>query len=606
MNQVGVTQNSLLLYKNRPALALSVKDKVEIETEDGVPQKVRVKDVEVLHPGPIKNLAELKPMNGEVEEAWRLLEGAETTLKELAELVYGEYTPASAWASWLAVSDGLYFTGSPEKVAVKTADDVDRTRSERNTKETETRERAEFIERVKTGKTAPEDAPRLADVERFARGEAQRCRLLADLNMKETPENAHDLLLKLGRWDETVNPHPRREGVTLTQPPFDAPGLSIEDRLDLTHLSAYAIDDEESSDPDDAISIDGETLWVHVADVAAMAPPDSGIDVEARGRGVNLYLPEGVIHMLPKKVTDTLGLGLDEISPTLSIGLKLNGAGEITDIRFERAIARVTRVTYEDAEKRLADEPFRRMMELADVFRQRRETNGAVFLETPEVKIRVIGGDVVIRPLPKLKSRNMVMEAMLMAGEAVARFALEHEIPLPFTTQAPPDFEGRPTTLSGMYALRRRMKRSQMKSVPGPHAGLGLPVYAQSTSPLRRYLDLVVHQQIRARLTGSPVIGAEDALNRVGSAEAVIGAARSAERLSNRHWTLVWLMKRPEFRCEGIVVEKRGGRGMAVIPEIGLETDVDLPVNAEPDSTVTLELADVDLPRLSAVFRVVR
>jgi exoribonuclease-2 len=603
---LSVTQNSLLLYKGRPALAVSVKDKVEIETDDGALQKVRVKDVEVVHPGPIKSLAELKPMNGEVEEAWRLLEGSETTLKELAELLYGDYTPAGAWSAWLAVADGLYFTGTPEKVAVKTDDEVNQAREHRDAKEIETRERAEFIERVRSGKTIPEDAPRLADVERFARGEAQRCRLLADLGMKETADNAHDLLLKLGRWDETVNPHPRREGVTLTQPPFDSPELSAEDRLDLTHLTAYAIDDEESSDPDDAISIDGDTLWVHVADVSAMAPPDSGIDIEARGRGVNLYLPEGVVHMLPKEVTDTLGLGLGETSPTLSIGLRLNAGGEITDVRFERAIARVTRATYEEAEKRLGEEPFRQMMELAEVFRQRRETNGAVFIETPEVKIHVMGGDVIIRPLAKLKSRNMVMEAMLMAGEAVAKYALEYAIPLPFTTQAPPDFEGRPTTLSGMYALRRRMKRSQMKSVPGPHAGLGLPVYAQSTSPLRRYLDLVVHQQIRARLTGSPAISAEEALNRVGSAEAVIGSARSAERLSNRHWTLVWLMKRPEFRCEGIVVDKRGGRGMALIPQIGLETDVDLPMSAEPDSIVTLELSDVDLPRLSAVFRVAR
>jgi exoribonuclease-2 len=603
---LNVTQNSLLLYKGRPAIAASVKDKVEIETEDGSLQKVRVKDVEVIHPGPIKSLAELKPMNGEVEEAWRLLEGSETTLKELAELVYGDYTPAGAWSAWLAVADGLYFTGTPAKVSAKTADEVNQTREHREAKEIETRERAEFIERVKTGKTIPDDAPRLADVERFARGEAQRCRILADLGMKETVDNAHDLLLKLGRWDETVNPHPRREGVTLTQPPFDSPGLSIEDRLDLTHLTAYAIDDEGSSDPDDAISIDGDTLWVHVADVSAMAPPDSAIDVEARGRGVNLYLPEGVIHMLPKELTDTLGLGLAETSPTLSIGLRLSAGGEITDVRFERAIARVTRATYEEAEKRLDDEPFRRMMELAETFRQRRETNGAVSIDTPEVKIRVVGGDVIIRPLERLKSRNMVMEAMLMAGEAVAKYALEYAIPLPFTTQPPPDFEGRPTTLSGMYALRRKMKRSQMKSVPGPHAGLGLPVYAQSTSPLRRYLDLVVHQQIRSRLTGSPPISAEEALNRVGSAEAVIGAARSAERLSNRHWTLVWLMKRPEFRCEGIVVERRGGRGMVVIPQIGLETDVDLPMSADPDSTVTLELTDVDLPRLSAVFRVAR
>ena len=53
-----------------------------------------------------------------------------------------------------------------------------------------------------------------------------------------------------------------------------------------------------------------------------------------------------------------------------------------------------------------------------------------------------------------------------------------------------------------MFARRRTMTASQPSSQPGRHAGLGLDQYVQATSPLRRYLDLVVHQQLRAFLAG--------------------------------------------------------------------------------------------------------
>ena len=68
-----------------------------------------------------------------------------------------------------------------------------------------------------------------------------------------------------------------------------------------------------------------------MADVSALVQPDSEIDLEARSRGANLYLPEVVSTMLPPEATDQLGLGLQEISPALSIGFNLNLAGEIAD-----------------------------------------------------------------------------------------------------------------------------------------------------------------------------------------------------------------------------------------------------------------------------------
>ena len=151
-------------------------------------------------------------------------------------------------------------------------------------------------------------------------------------------------------------------------------------RRDLTHLAAFAIDDEGSDDPDDAISLEGNRLWVHVADVAALVPPESPADLEARARGANLYLPEGTVPMLPPEVTQLLGLGLADISPALSFGMDLTPAGEITGIEIVPSWIRVTRLTYDEVELRLAEEPFTCLYDLALRCEARRQTRGAITL----------------------------------------------------------------------------------------------------------------------------------------------------------------------------------------------------------------------------------
>src|SRR5512136_2962593 len=117
-------EGSLVLYRGRPARVRHVGDKLEIEIEGGEVAKVRPKDVTLLHPGPLRALRDLQPPPGDLRTAWELLAGTQTTLPELAELIYGTYTPASAWATWQTVVDGLYFRGTPDAVAVRTPDEV--------------------------------------------------------------------------------------------------------------------------------------------------------------------------------------------------------------------------------------------------------------------------------------------------------------------------------------------------------------------------------------------------------------------------------------------------------------------------------------------------
>jgi exoribonuclease-2 len=596
--------DSLVLYKGRPARVQRVRKRLQIELQGGETLKVRFKDVLLLHPGPLLDLDELQPREGEIETAWELLAGSQTSLAELAELAYGVFDPATAWAGWQLVADGLYFSGSPEKVVARTPDEVAHEQAARQARAAEDQAWAAFLDRIRAGRLHPEDSHYLREVEDLALGKRPQSRLLRELGRKESPENAHAFLLELGHWDHSVNPYPQRLRLTTKPPELRLPDLPEEPRLDLTHLPALAIDDEGNQEPDDALSLDGNRLWVHVADVAALVPPNSEADLEARARGASLFLPEGTVPMLPWTAIETLGLGLADVSPALSFGLELDGDGELGDVEIAPSWVRVTRLTYQEAERRLGEEPLAGLHQQALIQQARRRAQGAVSIELPEIKIGVEGGKVTVQPVHPLRSRDLVTEAMLVAGEAAARFATRRGIPIPFTTQNPPRTEDRPLDLAGMYGLRRASMPSQPGSTPGPHAGLGLELYAQATSPLRRYLDLVVHQQLRAHLRGEPLLSGQEVVERVGATAALTGSLRQAERLARRHWTLVYLLQHPHWRGEGILVETRGRRATVLIPELDLDVQVHLRQELIPNSRVPLVLGEIDLGELVAHLRV--
>ncbi|RPJ48065.1 MAG: RNB domain-containing ribonuclease, partial [Chloroflexi bacterium] len=460
----------------------------------------------------------------------------------------------------------------------------------------------------------PEDREFLREVENLALQRSERSPLLRELGRGETPDSAHGLLFELGVWDEMSNPYPERLGLPLQQPDLPVPELPEEERLDLTGLPAFAIDDEDTDTPDDAISLEeiaqGWRLWVHIADVAALVPPGSPLDLEARGRGESLHLPEGTIHLLPRDVTRMVGLGLHPITPALSFGIDLDEAGRVTGFRVAPSLVRVTRLTYESAEQILDSDPFRGLERLTSAVRERRRSSGAVMIDFPEVKMAVEAGQVLIRLIPVLRSRAIVEESMILAGAETARFAAENGIRLAFSQQDPPDEPvGTPETLAQMFAARRLMKRSRYMTTPGPHSGLGVPAYTQVTSPLRRYLDLVGHQQLRAFLKGAPMLAEGELLERTGAVEAIVGSVRLGEILSEKHWTLVYLLQHPGWRGEGILVDARGqhargATGTVIIPDLAFETRLHLNRDIPLDGIVKLALNGVNLPQRDASFRV--
>lgn len=161
---------------------------------------------------------------------------------ELAELVYGACTPATAWAAWRLVDEGLYFQGTPETINVRPLAEVEQERIVREAKTAERDAWNGFLQRARAGCCAPEDARYLLEVEELIWGQREQSRVLQALECNQTPESAHALLLRLGYWNERHNPWPRRTGAILEQPTVPLAELPQEPRLDLTGLPAFAID----------------------------------------------------------------------------------------------------------------------------------------------------------------------------------------------------------------------------------------------------------------------------------------------------------------------------------------------------------------------------
>jgi len=630
MNEDKIRPGCLVLYKKRPALVTRLGERLYIELEGGNLAKVRPKDITPLHPGPLESLDELlEGMDGELKLAWEILADDPERghdLADLAELIYGSYTPLTAWKTWELVEDGLYFHGTPDETFAHTPAEVEAERNDRQEREAKARAWEDFLERARQNQIDPQaDTHYLREVEDLALGRRRDSRVLSELGRSERPENAHALLLACGYWDHTVTPYAQRLGLAISPPIIELPPLPKSDRLDLTVLETFAIDDRENQDPDDAISLEscrqdsqgnllGGRLWVHIADAAALVLPDSQADLEARARGATLYLPEGAVTMLPHDAIRLLGLGLQEISPALSFRLELNAAGELVDIQVQPSWVRVQRLSYESAEERLEDSPFRDLNRLTMAYQAHRASHGALFIDLPETIVHVIDGRVSIRQVQRLHSRDLVREAMLMVGEAAASYAIEGEIPFPYATQEPPDENFLPDippsnpqeagqeNLAYYVALRRALKRSQVSSLPSPHAGVGLLAYSRATSPLRRYLDLVAHQQLRASLKGTKLLNSSEMLARVGASEAVTGNVNLAESLSRRHWTLVYLLQNPDWQGEGVLVEKVENRGRMIIPDLALEAPLHMRQDMPLNSRFMLKVQGVNLPELEAHF----
>jgi exoribonuclease-2 len=313
---------------------------------------------------------------------------------------------------------------------------------------------------------------------------------------------------------------------------------------------AVTVDDEDTVEVDDAISCEaladgGVRVRVHIALVADFVAKGGAMDREAASRATTVYLPETTIRMLPDAVScraASLIEGKDR--PVLTTDVRLSADGELLDSSIYPArIPIMRRLDYDQVDRMIdsgdyvdeAAATIARLNAAAIHLRKRRRTAGAVLVQRREAKVRVHGDDVKITVLDNASpGRTLVAEFMVLSNFVAARYAAANRIPIIYRVQ--PQLGG-----GDMAAMRPRLSLH-----PEYHAGIGLDFYAQLSSPIRRYADLVLQRQLLGALANCdhevpPIYNVDELLAVLAGAENAEASGRELERRAKRYWILRYL-----------------------------------------------------------------
>jgi exoribonuclease-2 len=348
--------------------------------------------------------------------------------------------------------------------------------------------------------------------------------------------------------------------------------------LPVADVQAFSIDDVTTTEIDDAFSVthlaDGNVkIGIHIAAPGLGIKPDDAIDKIARGRMSTVYMPGDKITMLPDNIVEAFTLAEGKTCPALSLYATLNPADWsvlATETRAEMVpIANNLRhndlddlVNEETLASGEGDYPHKESLGLiwkwAQVLEAARMVKREGFGLKPEQNNRVdynfyVEDDVVTvtrrkrgAPLDKI-----VAELMIFANSTWGKLMHDSGVPGIYRSQ------GR-----GVGGWNAKMQ-VRMLTHAAPHEGLGVDQYAWSTSPLRRYTDLVNQWQILAcaeKGVMAPFVAHfkhKDAelFAIVSQFDAAYGAYADHQANMERYWCLRWLGQENARQVEAVVLK---------------------------------------------------
>jgi exoribonuclease-2 len=375
-------------------------------------------------------------------------------------------------------------------------------------------------------------------------------------------------------------------------PPLPAPAAPRD--LPLADTEAFSIDDVTTTEIDDAFSVTALPggklrVGIHIAAPALGVTPGDALDAAARERLSTVYFPGGKITMLPPAAIKAFSLAEGRQCPALSRYLELAPDGSIAAqaTRIERvAVAHNLRhYALEDAfnEASLAagrvDHPCGDA--LAGLWRLTRSLEAARGAAEPDPEARTEYSFYMENDRVRIVRRRR--------GTPIDRIVSELMIHVNSAW-------GRELAVAGAAAIYRVQDggKVRMSTVPSAHEGLGVEGYAWSSSPLRRYVDLVNQRQLIALARGeTPPYQAQDerVLAALRDFELAHDAYGEFQRQMERYWCLRWLIQEGVHNAAATVIRE----SLARFDELPLVARVPSLPALDPGARVELAITTIDL-----------
>ena len=411
--------------------------------------------------------------------------------------------------------------------------------------------------------------------------------------------------------------YPQGVNVELPQPVFDASSLPLNESI-----AVFSIDDSFTTEIDDAFSVvqlDTERyrIGVHIAAPTLSASRDDAVDVHAVARMSTMYTPGEKITMLPDAWVAEFSLDAATVKPVVSIYVTFNSQADtfetaLTDIETRVERVRVAdnlrhdvpalQLSIEDLEGERSDYPQSDALKILwqagkvlsaqrDLVRGKPENNNrADFSFVIENAPSPLTGDEPICISQRQRGSpidKIVSEWMIFANVRWAQMLDTHNVPALFRSQSP-------------MGVRTTTHAS-------PHLAMGVPAYMWSTSPLRRYADLLNQMQLRAVIEHgvtapmqAPFKAKEiDLLKRMSTFDEKYKAYNEQQNKMERYWCLQWVAQRMTdsgfLEVNGIVIKEN----LIRLSDIPLYLP-NLPTGEiPPSSAVTIRLGAINWVELN-------
>lgn len=431
-----------------------------------------------------------------------------------------------------------------------------------------------------------------------------------------TQEQAIEFLRKIGECGQDDDPvslklkvfESYRSGVEKQVDRILSEDYSL-DNIELYESSpVYSIDDKTTRDIDDAIAYmkmdEGHEVAIHITDVGFFIEKNSDLDKEALIRGESVYLPEKTINMLPPDlVHKKLSLFEGSEKPVLSLIARFDPEYNVTEYRFEKLKVIIDKnLSYLHTEKIFSEDPWAvELKKLAFALRQKRINNNAFLLQLPDLKF-----DIDDKGMPSMLKNNMdtvphivVSELMIMINHLAAKMLKKNAIPCIYRTQVDEvDDEARELDSSDpLYPVKilKYLNPSRLSLEPARHSSLGLDCYTQISSPIRRYLDIVMQRQIIKYIESEKICYTaqelQNVIDRVGTG---MPDRRYAQKSRKRYWVFKYL-KNNESELTGYVSSVSDKKVNIYFPDILMDLPVSNPgADLNEGDKVLMQIKNID------------